>query len=559
MDYRVAIFTFIGGLGFFLYGIKSMSEGLQAVAGDKMRVFLEKGTKTPLRGVFTGALVTALIQSSSGTTVLAVGLVNAGLMTLRQSIGVILGANIGTTITAYLIGFNLKDYALPIIGISVIMQFFIKSKKVNYIGKSMLGFGLLFYGMDVMGSGMKPLRESEFFINLMLNVESNTFLGVFVGTVFTAIVQSSSATIGILQELAYQGVITYQQAVPILFGDNIGTTITALLAGLGATVAARRAAFVHFMFNVIGTIIFIPLFLAGIFLPGVEFITNTLGNLFDGLVVWDNLNVKMQIAQTHGIFNISNTLIQLPFVALLAKFVAKIIPGEEDEEIYKPKYLEPRLLSNLPVALSNAKHETEKMGEISLKCFDYSMDYFFSKDIRMATKAKNTEDTLDSLESQITQYVLKATTQNPSSDEELSNKSYKILQIVGDLERIGDHSYNVIEATEYILNYNIDISESAINELKEMIERVRESIEKSLIVFDTGDKKLAYSVIENDDIIDEMEKNLRKSHIVRLNEGFCNGNANAIYLDILSNLERIGDHAVNIAEYTLESKRSQNE
>lgn len=177
----------------------------------------------------------------------------------------------------------------------------------------------------------------------------------------------------------------------------------------------------------------------------------------------------------------------------------------------------------------------------------------------MATKAKNTEDTLDSLESQITQYVLKATTQNPSSDEELSNKSYKILQIVGDLERIGDHSYNVIEATEYILNYNIDISESAINELKEMIERVRESIEKSLIVFDTGDKKLAYSVIENDDIIDEMEKNLRKSHIVRLNEGFCNGNANAIYLDILSNLERIGDHAVNIAEYTLESKRSQNE
>jgi phosphate:Na+ symporter len=422
----------------------------------------------------------------------------------------------------------------------------------------MLGFELLFYGMDVMGTGMKPLRDSDFFINLMLDVESNAFLGVFVGTVFTAVVQSSSATIGILQELAYQGVITYQQAVPILFGDNIGTTITALLAGLGASVAARRASFVHFLFNVTGTVIFIPLFLAGIFLPSVEFITNTLGNLFDGLLVWDNLNIKMQIAQTHGVFNISNTIIQLPFVALIAKFVAKIIPGEE-EEIYTPKYLEPRLLGNLPVALSNAKHETEKMGEIALKCFDLSMEYLFTKDVRTLTKAKNAEDSLDSLESQITQYVLKATTQNPSSDIELSSKSYKILQIVGDLERIGDHSYNVIEATEYILNYNIDISESAMGELKDMIERVRESIVNSLKVFDTGDKKLAYSVIENDDVIDEMEKNLRKSHIVRLNEGFCNGNANAIYLDILSNLERIGDHAVNIAEYTLESKRSQNE
>lgn len=557
MDYKVAIFSFIGGLGFFLYGIKSMSEGLQAVAGDKMRVILEKGTKTSFRGVLTGALVTALIQSSSGTTVLAVGLVNAGLMTFRQSIGVIMGANIGTTITAYLIGFNLKNYALPIIGLGVVMQFFLKSKHSNNIGKSLMGFGLLFYGMDVMGTGMQPLRNSEFFINLMTDVESNVFLGVFVGTIFTAVVQSSSATIGILQELAYQGVITYQQAVPILFGDNIGTTITALLAGLGTNFAARRASFVHFLFNVMGTVIFIPLFLLGIFLPLVEIITNGLGTVIDGMMLWDNLNVKMQIAQTHGVFNIFNTLIQLPFVAILATFVAKLIPGDE-EEYYRPKYLEPRLLSNLPVAISNAKHETEKMGEMALKCFDNSMKYLFTKESKASEKAKKAEDTVDLLESQITQYVLKATTQNPSTDEELSNKSYKIQQIVGDLERIGDHSYNIIEATEYILEYNIDISEGAMNELKMMIEKVRESIVNSLIVFETADKDLAYSVIENDDIIDEMEKNLRKSHIVRLNEGFCNGNANAIYIDILSNLERIGDHAVNIAEYTLESKRSQN-
>ncbi len=547
------LFAFFGGLALFLYGIKSMSDGLQSVAGDKMRILLEKGTKTPLRGAVTGALVTALIQSSSGTTVLAIGLVNAGLMTLRQSIGVIMGANIGTTITAYLIGFNLKEYALPIIAIGVFMQFFIKSNKVNYIGKSVLGFGLLFYGMDIMGDGMKPLRDSAFFIDMMVRVEDNIFLGVIVGAFFTAVVQSSSATIGVLQELANQGVITYYQAVPILFGENIGTTITALLAGLGASVAARRASLIHFMFNVLGTLIFIPLFLIGVFLPVVQLSINLPGAVFDG-ILWDNLNVRMQIAQTHGVFNFTNTLIQLPLVGFMAIVVSKIIPGEE-QEFYKPKYLEPRLLGNLPVALSNAKHETEKMGEIAVKCFGYSTEYLFTKQTQIATKAKNAEDSLDSLEGQITQYVLKATTQNPTKDVELSNKSYKILQIVGDLERIGDHSNNIVEATDYIINYNIDFSESALAELKEMAEQVNDSIVKSLQVFSTGDKKLAYEVIENDDIIDDMEKNLRKSHILRLNQGLCNGSANAIYLDILSNLERIGDHSVNIAEYTLESKR----
>lgn len=556
MDYRIAIFTFMGGLGFFLFGIKSMSEGLQALAGDKMRVYLEKGTKTPIRGVLTGTLVTALIQSSSGTTVLAVGLVNAGLITLRQSIGVIMGANIGTTVTAYLIGFNLQKYALPIIGISVLLQFFVKSKRVNTIAKTTMGFGMLFYGMEVMGAGMQPLRSSPFFLDLMLNVESNAFLGVFVGTVFTAIVQSSSATIGILQELANQGIITYQQAVPILFGDNIGTTVTALLAGLGASVAAKRASFVHLMFNFIGTIIFLPLFMIGVFIPMVELTTNTLGLLTGGLITWEGLNIKMQIAHTHGVFNLSNTLLQLPFVFLIAKLVTKLIPGEE-EEVYRAKYLEPRLLTNLPVALSNAKHETETMGEIALKCFDYSIDYLMTKKEKSYNKAKNNEDILDTLEGQITQYVLKATTQNPSSDTELSNKSYKILQIVGDLERIGDHSFNIAEATEYITDYNIDISDSALAELKVMTDLVRENIINALRVFDSGDKTLAYSVIETDDSIDEMEKKLRKSHILRLNEGQCNGSANASYLDILSNLERIGDHAVNIAEYTLESKRGQ--
>ena len=236
------IFFALGGLGIFLFGIRYMSEGLQNVAGDRLRVFLETGTKTPFRGVLTGALVTALIQSSSGTTVLTVGLVNAGLLTLRQAIGVIMGANIGTTITAYLIGFKLDAYALPIIAVGVFLLFFVKNKKIANIGQIFLGFGMLFYGMDIMGEGLKPLKDLAFFHDLMLQVEDHALLGVLVGTLFTMLVQSSSATIGVLQELADQGAITYLQAVPILFGDNIGTTITALLAAIGTTVAARRAA-----------------------------------------------------------------------------------------------------------------------------------------------------------------------------------------------------------------------------------------------------------------------------------------------------------------------------
>ncbi len=268
------LFSFFGGLALFLFGIKYMSEGLQSAAGKRLRYFLEKGTKTPLRGVLTGATVTALIQSSSGTTVLTVGLVNAGLLNLRQAIGIIMGANIGTTLTAYLIGFEIKEYALPIMTIGAVMLFFIKKEKAKLIGQVLFGFGMLFYGMEVMGSGLKPLREWDYFLNLMTNVQENPLLGVAIGTLFTVVVQSSSATIGVLQELATQGLVTYQQAVPILFGDNIGTTITALLAAIGASVAARRAAMTHLLFNLSGTAIFLPLTIMGIFPEVVKLLTN---------------------------------------------------------------------------------------------------------------------------------------------------------------------------------------------------------------------------------------------------------------------------------------------
>jgi len=560
MDLTMVLFSFIGGLGLFLFGIKSMSEGLQAVAGDRLRVILEKGTKTPLRGVLTGAIVTGLIQSSSGTTVLAVGLVNAGLLTLRQSIGIIMGANIGTTITAYLIGFNLEHYALPIIALGVFLLFFFKTKRINYLGQVLLGFGLLFYGMDIMGNGLQPLRSSSFFIDLMSDVENNPLLGVLVGTIFTLVVQSSSATIGVLQELANQGVITYSQAVPILFGDNIGTTITAILAGIGASVMARRAAATHLIFNLIGTAIFLPLFLVGIFPKLVILLTNYIYILIPGFEgTWNTLGIKLQIAQTHGVFNLLNTCFQLPFIALLAKIVNKVVPGDEEEEVViinaKPKYLEPRLFGNPSMALANASREALRMGRMAGEAYENSKDYFFDHNPHNKHLTGQFEAGIDKLENEITDYVLNITSGKMLTTEQ-SNQSYRILQVIGDIERVGDHATNLVELADYAIESKVKFSEEATSDLMNMFEKVQEIFRMSLEVLKTDDIALSEKVLKYDDIIDDLEISLRKGHIERLSQGTCNGSYGATFLNIISNLERIGDHSVNIAKYTLLHRKS---
>jgi len=551
MDISVILFAFFGGLGLFLYGIKIMSDGLQAVAGDRLRVILEKGTSTPLRGVLTGTLVTALIQSSSGTTVIAIGLVNAGLLNLRQAIGVIMGANIGTTVTAYLIGFNLKEYALPIIAVGVLLIFFAKNRKLNYIGQVVFGFGLLFYGMDVMGQGMQPLRNSPLFYNLMLNVENNVFLGVAIGAIFTGIVQSSSATIGILQGLANQNLVSISQAVPMLFGMNIGTCVTALLASIGTTVAARRAALSHLFFNVIGTVIFIPLFLIGLLPIIVELVTNAILFVLPGVHgSWETLNPMMKIAQYHGVFNILNTAILLPFVAVLAMVVSKLVPSKADDIDLSPQYLEPRLLNNLPVALANAKRELLRMGNIAFEVLQNSIEYFNTRNEENMTKAKLNEELVDKLKIDIESYVTRAVSGKNLTDV-LSKKSHTIVHAIVDIERVGDHSENIVELTDYAQTHKLSFSEQAMQGLEQLTELVKEIYTLALKALETEDKKLAREIIEKDNLIDQTEKELRKAHIARVNARTCNGNVGAVYLDILSNLERIGDHSVNIAGYVI--------
>ena len=547
------LFLTVGGLALFLYGIRLMSDGLQTIAGDRLRKILEKGTKTPLRGVLTGIIVTVMIQSSSGTSVIAVGLVNAKLLTLKQAIGIIMGANIGTTVTVYLIGFSLADYSLPIIFVGALMYLFAKKSKTNYIGQVILGFGMLFYGMDVMGDGLRPLAYTEAFSQLMIQVDNNSLVGVLIGLGLTAIVQSSSATIGVLQELAYQGAMSYNQAIPILFGDNIGTTVTAILAGFGGSVEAKRASLVNLIIKVLGTVVFLPLFLMGVLPFIVEHVTDILFFFAGG---WDGINVKMQIAQTHGVFNVLNTFLQLPFVAVLASIVSKIIPDNSSEEskedaLYKPLYLEPLLLNNPPVALANATRELLHMGDLARKSLGHTKKFFFEHNEEDRLDVNHIENAIDALELDITNYVIEATFQKDLSAG-LSNRSYIILQSVGDLERIGDHAKNILEQAEYCQENNIILSESALESLKTMFNYVDQTLRDSLEALRTGDQDLAKDVIDFDDMIDQMEVCLRKGHIERLNAGKCSGSAGAVYLDIISSLERIGDHGVNIAKYVLE-------
>jgi len=554
IDYREMIFAFLGGLAFFLFAIKFMSDALQNVAGDKMRSFLEKGTKTPLRGVLSGLLVTATIQSSSATTVLTVGLVNSGLLSLRQAIGVIMGANIGTTVTAYLIGFKLEQYALPIIAVGAFLMFFFKDKKFVNIGQVLFGFGLLFFGMHTMGQGLKPLKDLDFFVNAMTGIENHSLLGVAIGMVFTGIVQSSSATIGVLQELANQGAITYTQAVPILFGDNIGTTVTALLAAIGTSITAKRTALTHCLFNVMGTLIFLPLFIIGVFPVMVRLFTDYIYVLLPGFEgCWETLNIKMQIAQTHGVFNISNTLIQLPFVSVLASLVTKLIPGEDPLLELGPKYLEPRVLTNPPVALGQAGLEVLRMGNMAKESFEHAIAYFFTELKPEAESSQQLERVINILEKEIPDYVVKVMGKKLSQEE--SNIAYTYIQAVNDIERVGDHTENIIELTESRIKKGIHFSIEALADLRKMIDKTLETYESALKSLETNDCWLAKKVIKNDDEIDDMEKIFRRAHITRLNEGVCNGDAGAIYLDILSNLERIGDHSVNIAQYVLEDNQ----
>ncbi|MEW9181932.1 Na/Pi cotransporter family protein [Bacillus mycoides] len=539
MEYNIQdmIFQFIGGLGIFLFGIKYMGDGLQQAAGDRLRDILDRFTTNPLMGVLAGMLVTVLIQSSSGTTALTVGLVSAGFMTLRQAIGVIMGANIGTTVTAFIIGIKIGEYALPIMAVGAILLFFFKNKKVHSVGQVVFGFGMLFFGLELMSAGMKPLRSLESFQELMVSMSDNPILGIVVGTVFTLIVQSSSATIGILQELFGQGAIDLQAALPVLFGDNIGTTITAVLAAIGTSIAARRAALVHVIFNIIGTIIFTIILIP--FTNLIQYFQTSL-----------NLNPEMTIAFAHGTFNVTNTIIQFPFIAVLAWIVTKIIRGEDASINFKPQHLNPIFIEQSPaIALTEAQKEIIRMAEFSLDGLKEANQFLNTQDKKHANMATQLEGAINNLDKKIIEYLV-LLSEKPLSPTD-SEKHSVLAGVVGDIERVGDHVENLVELVDFQISNRVSLSDEALAELNEMLELTISTLQDAINALTNFDTELAQTVIAKERKIDQMERVLRKRHVLRLNERSCSGDASIIYVDMVSNLERIGDHAVNIADGVL--------
>lgn len=514
-----------------------MGDGLQKSAGDRLRDLLDKFTSNPFMGVLSGIVVTVLIQSSSGTTVLTVGLVNAGFMTFRQAIGVIMGANIGTTVTAFIIGLDIGEYALPILAVGCFLLFFFKSQKVNAIGQAIFGFGALFFGLELMSSGMSPLRSLETFHELTVSMSESSILGIVIGTVFTMIVQSSSATVGILQGLFSEGAIELKAAIPVLFGDNIGTTITAVLASIGASVAARRAAFTHVFFNLVGTIIFT--IILGWFTSYVTFLQTYL-----------NLNPEMTIAFAHGSFNVANTIIQFPFIGAIAWLITKIVPGEDTIIEYNPQHLDPIFIQqSSTLALDQAKAEIIRMGEYACKGLEETNSYAITKQKKHSDMAMQIEQALNNLDRHITSYLIKISVSTLSDQE--SAKHNVLMDVVRDIERIGDHFENIIELIDYKTSNKVMITEHAQEDLNHMFELTIVTVKQAIKALEQMDREEALAVIQKENQIDKMEREYRKKHIIRMNERLCDGAAGIVYVDILSNLERIGDHAVNIAEEVL--------
>ncbi|WP_100010641.1 Na/Pi cotransporter family protein [Lentibacillus sediminis] len=540
IDVQTLIFEFIGGLGIFLLGIKYMGEGLQRSAGDRLRDILDRFTSNPFLGVLAGMIVTILIQSSSGTTVLTVGLVNAGFMTFRQAIGVIMGANIGTTVTAFIIGIDLGAYALPIIFVGCVLLFFFKNQRITAIGQAVFGFGALFFGLELMSSGMSPLREVEAFQELTVSMSNTPILGVVIGTVFTVIVQSSSATIGILQGLYDQGAIELQAALPVLFGDNIGTTITAVLASIGTTVAAKRAAATHVFFNMVGATI--GLLLLGVFTQYVTFLQGQF-----------NLNEEMTIAFAHGSFNLVNTIVQFPFIAGIAWMITKLIPGEDALVEYKPKHLDPIFIQqSSTLALDQAKEEVIRMGDYAVQGLEETNQYLSTHQQKHSDMAMQLEGALNNLDKEITNYLINISSESLTEAE--SAKHTALMDSVRDIERIGDHFENILELIDYKMSNKVNLTEQAEEDLNNMFDLTILTVKQAVRALDTNDREEALAVVQKEDQIDSMERNYRKKHIIRVNEGQCSGSAGIVFVDIISNLERIGDHAVNIAEEVLGEK-----
>jgi len=523
------IIALFAGLSLFLYGMQIMSDALQKSAGDRLKKLLEILTTNKYIGVLVGAAITAVIQSSGATTVMVVGLVNAGIMNLSQAVGVIMGANIGTTMTAQIIAFKLTNIVPYAIIIGAILVLFSRKKSRKHLGELIIGFGILFMGMNMMGDAMKPLKDIPEFSQFMIGLEDNPLLGVLSGLLLTAIVQSSSATVGILQTLAMQGLVPIEAALPILFGDNIGSCVTALIASIGTNLTAKRAAIMHVTIKIIGTIIFM-------------FILHPVTSI----VVMTASEPARQIANAHTLFNITNTVILLPFSAMLITFVTKVLPGEDVYDKFALKYLDKRILETPSIAVGQIVKEIIRMGEVAKCNVQKAMQAILNNDERVLDEILNNEKVINELERRIGEFLQEVMHSAIGDDQQ--KMVGMLFNTVHDMERIGDHADNLGEIAQYKLDNKVSFSNYAMEELREIYKNVEQSMDNAFLALSTKDTAYVEAVDAYERKVDELRDSFRESHINRINKGECNINAGVLFLEILTNLERVSDHCVNVAD-----------
>ena len=535
-NWTLLVILILSGLGLFLYGINRLSSSLKNIAGDKLKMIIQKTTDSPFKGILVGIIVTVLIQSSSGTTALIVGLVGAGLMTLPQAIGVIMGANIGTTLTVVLIGLPIFDYLVSFTFIGAFLYFFSKKKRTKEIGLALFGFGILFLGLVLMSNGLNAIfnQYEEEARNLFAYFSKYPALGLLLGTIFTALIQSSAASIGILQTLYAGGTIELIGALAILIGSNIGTTITAVFSAIGGSTESKRTAAIHTMFNVFGALLFMI-----ILYP----FTQLIGLMEKSM----NLDSKMTIAVAHIIFNIASTFVLFWFRNLMSKLAIKMFKSKtETHPIYRGLADYSLIKKNTYMALEFVSRALKYMGDITVDYFKITKDYSFEYKADTVVKANNYENELDLLNAKIHDYLIKITLEGVDKKE--SNLLSKYLDTVKDLERIGDHLTNIIEFFDQRYQAKINLSDEGAQDLKVMFDTLDFMVTNSLIAIETWDKELAHKVDIEEPKVDQMEEIYRKKHVLRINKGICSVSDLDYYVDILSNLERIGDHTENIAQ-----------
>ncbi|HGM3801876.1 TPA: Na/Pi cotransporter family protein [Clostridioides difficile] len=534
------VISLIGGLGLFLYGMSLMGEGLQKSAGDKLKKIIELLTSNVVMGVLVGTVVTGIIQSSSATTVMVVGFVNAGIMNLSQAIGVIMVANIGTTVTAQLVSFNLEGIAPIALGIGILFYLFTSNQKTKHLSEILIGFGILFTGMEFMKDAVAPLAEYKAFTDALLYFSKNPVLGILAGFAITGIVQSSSASMGMLIALASQGILPLSSALPILYGDNIGTCVTSLLSSVGASRNARRAAVMHLSFNVIGTIIFMLV----------------LNKPISAIVThFDPTDTARQIANAHTLFNLTNVIILLPFSKYIVKLANRLIPIKETESeiVNNTKYLDERMFSTPSIALGNTVQEVVRMGHKATNSLEHSIAGFLNKSNEDINKAFESEKVVNKLQKDILNYLLKLSKEPLRDDERF--RTDLLFNTVNDIERVSDHAENIAELAMSVKEMNISFSDSAIREIYEIYNKTITNFKDALIVLDVKDFELANKVLEVENEVNYLEKTFRNSHMIRLNNGSCTIDAGVLYLDLLTNLERISDHSTNIVKQVLKLKQ----